>query len=276
MGLRCYLYDMSRHEAVRQAVSVARKARREISPTSTPQEKADQLETLMLEGHTVQVMPPWPGDVTRPAPEGLPTGRFLMGDDPRLPAMPERPSLYDFYAHRVALNETGMQHMLQSAALAQDKGLSDNVVLACLLHDISVTNLIRTDHGYWAAQLIEPYVDAEVTEAVRYHQALRYFAAPDYDYDYPAFYREVFGEDYEPADYLVAARDFARSQPWYDMAMQVVVNDFYAFDENVRVDLSRFEDIMQTAFRNPAEGLGFDASPSAHMWRTLIWPNNVL
>ena len=24
------------------------------------------------------------------------------------------------------------------------------------------------------------------------------------------------------------------------------------------------------------EGLGFDASPVAHMWRTMIWPNNFL
>ena len=25
-----------------------------------------------------------------------------------------------------------------------------------------------------------------------------------------------------------------------------------------------------------AEGLGFDGSPSAHMWRSIIWPNNFL
>ena len=29
-------------------------------------------------------------------------------------------------------------------------------------------------------------------------------------------------------------------------------------------------------FRQPAEGLGFDGSPVAHMWRTMIWPNNFL
>ena len=27
-------------------------------------------------------------------------------------------------------------------------------------------------------------------------------------------------------------------------------------------------------FRQPWEGLGFDGSPVAHMWRTVIWPNN--
>ena len=262
---------MSRQEVVRHAIA----ARAHLT-ASSPQEKADQLETLMIEGHTVKVQTPWlaaPGPSTT---RGLPHGRFLMGDDPRLPELPARPTLYDFYAQRVALNHTGIQHMLQSAALAEDSGASDNVVLACLLHDISVTNLIRTDHGYWAAQLIEPYVDEEVTQAVRHHQALRYFAEPAYDYDYPAFYREVFGEDYEPPPYIKAARDFARSQPWYDVAMQVVVNDFYAFDDNVVIDLDRFKPVMQAAFRNPEAGLGFDHSSSAHMWRTIIWPNNFL
>ncbi len=262
---------MRKEELLRQARTAAAQLR-----TTAPREKAAQLETLMLEGHTVQVQPPWLGNVTTYNQRGLPSGRFLMGDDPRLPSMPDKPRLYDFYAQRVALNHTGFQHMLQSAALAQDKGLADNVVLACLLHDISVTSLIRTDHGYWGAQLIEPYVDAEVTQAVRYHQALRYFAEPEFDYDYPAFYGEVFGESYEPAPYLVEARDFARTQPWYGLAMQVVVNDFYAFDPNRVIELERFELLMRTAFRNPPEGLGFDKSPSSHMWRTIIWPNNFL
>jgi hypothetical protein len=29
-------------------------------------------------------------------------------------------------------------------------------------------------------------------------------------------------------------------------------------------------------FKEPKEGLGFDSSPTAHMWRTMIWPNNFL
>ena len=28
------------------------------------------------------------------------------------------------------------------------------LILACLLHDIAVGSFIRTDHGYWGAQLI--------------------------------------------------------------------------------------------------------------------------
>jgi hypothetical protein len=29
-------------------------------------------------------------------------------------------------------------------------------------------------------------------------------------------------------------------------------------------------------FKQPKEGLGFDTSPSAHMWRTLNWPTRFL
>ncbi len=37
-----------------------------------------------------------------------------------------------------------------------------------------------------------------------------------------------------------------------------------------------FEDVVGRNFRQPPEGLGFDGSPVAHMWRTMIWPNNFL
>jgi hypothetical protein len=139
-----------------------------------------------------------------------------------------------------------------------------------------VTNLIRADHGYWAAALIEPYVHPEVTWAVRYHQALRYFAEPDYNYDYPAFYKNAFGEDFVVPAYLQADREHARQHRWYDTAMHVVVNDFYAFEPDVELDLSPFVPLIEDNFKQPPEGLGFDNSPSAHMWRTMIWPNNFL
>ena len=53
--------------------------------------------------------------------------------------------------------------------------MNEKIVLACLLHDIGVVGFIRCDHGYWGAQLIEPYVDEEVSWAIRMHQALRFF-----------------------------------------------------------------------------------------------------
>ncbi|MDJ0637638.1 MAG: hypothetical protein QNJ20_02295 [Paracoccaceae bacterium] len=241
-------------------------------------EKVDILEQAMAETLDIQVMKPFPGRVgaTMAGQMSRATGRWLMGDDPRLDPMPEKPTLADFFRHRFLKDTVGGTHLLQSAKLAQDKGLSDNIVLACLLHDISVVSLIRNDHGHWAAQMVEPYVDPEVTWAIRHHQALRFRADPDYDYEYPAFYTEVFGEDYDPPDYIKAEWEYCRTHKWFDSAMQVVVNDLYAFDPNVTVSIDDFAGVIARAFRQPEEGLGFDGSPVAHMWRTVIWPNNFL
>ncbi len=40
--------------------------------------------------------------------------------------------------------------------------------------------------------------------------------------------------------------------------------------------LEDFEELINRNFRQPPEGLGHDDSPSSHMWRTMIWPNNFL
>ena len=113
---------------------------------------------------------------------------FNMGPDPRLPPMPEKPTLLDYFKNRFA----STNHLVQSAALALKNGHSEKVVLACLLHDIAVVGFIRCDHGYWGAQMIEPYVDEEVSEGIRMHQALRFFPDESVGYGYPDMYREVF------------------------------------------------------------------------------------
>jgi hypothetical protein len=56
----------------------------------------------------------------------------------------------------------------------------------------------------------------------------------------------------------------------------VTIHDFYSFDPNVQVEFDEFTDIVERNFRQPKEGLGFDGSRVAHMWRTMIWPNNAL
>ena len=42
------------------------------------------------------------------------------------------------------------------------------------------------------------------------------------------------------------------------------------------INEEQFEDILGRHFKQPKEGLGNDGSPVAHMWRTMIWPNNFL
>jgi HD domain len=197
---------------------------------------------------------------------------FLMGADPRLPKMPDKPTLIDFFKLRFA----STAHLLQSATHALKAGMDEKVILACLLHDIGVVSFIRCDHGYWGAQMIEPYVDEEVSWAVRTHQALRFFPDESVGYEYPEMYIKYFGADYEPEDYIKAEYERARNHKWYMTSRLICVNDIYSFDPNAKVDLDDFVDIVGRNFKQPKEGLGFDNSPSAHMWRTLMWPTRFL
>jgi hypothetical protein len=197
---------------------------------------------------------------------------FLMGADPRIPRMPDKPTLIDFFKLRLA----STNHLLQSANLARKAGHNEKVVLACLLHDIAVAGFIRADHGYWGAQLIEPYVDEEVSWAVRAHQALRFFPDESAGYKYPDQYVKLFGPEYKPEPYIVEDYKRARNHKYYMTARLICVNDIYAFDPNVVVNLDDFTDIIGRNFRQPKEGLGFDSSPSSHMWRTLAWPTRFL
>jgi hypothetical protein len=200
---------------------------------------------------------------------------MMMGDNPALPRMPAKPTLLDFFRYR--LNDIAFRHLLASAKRAMDDGHEEKIILACLLHDISNGCLIRTDHGYWGSQMIAPYVDEEVAWAVKYHQPLRYFADESVGYEYPESYHRFFGADYIPPDYIRRDAEAARAHRWYMSARLVTLNDIYFFDEsNGDVAPEIFTDIIGRHFHQPAEGLGFDGSPTAHMWRTMIWPNNFL
>jgi hypothetical protein len=103
--------------------------------------KADALEQAMSDSIGRTIAEPFACIIGSESREGRPP--FLMGDDPRLPAMPAQPTLIDFFKYRFAPAD----HLLQSARLALINGYPEKVVIACLVHDISVYGLIRTDHG---------------------------------------------------------------------------------------------------------------------------------
>ena len=197
----------------------------------------------------------------------------LMGEDPRLPKMPEKPTLLDFFRLRFAPAAAAPAAERQPGA---KNGLPEKMVLACLLHDIAVIGFIRADHGYWGAQMLEPYVDEEVSWAIRMHQPLRFFPDESVGYDYPQNYARMFGEDYKPEPYIVADYERARKHKWYMSARMICVNDLYAFDPNVVVTMDQFEDVIGRHFKQPKEGLGNDNTPASHMWRTLRRPANAL
>ena len=47
----------------------------------------------------------------------------------------------------------------------------------------------------------------------------------------------------------------------------------YETDPNHFVDIDKFTEIICRHIEQPKEGLGFDNSPSAHMWRTISTPD---
>ena len=112
--------------------------------------------------------------------------------------------------------------------------------------------------------------------AIRYHQALRFFPDEAAGYRYPELYTRLFGPDYTPDPYIQADYKYAREHKWYMTSRLITMNDLYAFDPDVRVGHEEFTDIVGRNFRQPPEGLGFDQSPTAHMWRTIIAPTKYL
>ncbi len=161
------------------------------------------------------------------APAGDET--ICMGDDPRLSKMPEKPTLLDFFHHRF----DGTDHLLQSARLAKLTGQNELTIVACLLHDIAVCGFIRGDHGYWGEQMVAPYVDEEISWAIRKHQALRFFPDESVGYTYPELYKTNFGADYKVDDYIRYEYEDSLKSPWYMTARMITVNDVYAFDPDV-------------------------------------------
>jgi len=186
----------------------------------------------------------------------------------RLKPLPVKPTIIDFHLNRFGTS----QHCLQSANKAMQSGADEEIILACFLHD-TVHALVKTDHGWWGAQMYEPYVSEKVSFAIRYHQALRFYEDKEHGYEYPDLYRRMFGSDYKPEPYIEATYQMVRNHKWYLEPRMVTVNDLYAFDPKVNPTLDQFVDIIGRNFKQPKEGLGFDNSPVAHMWRSISRPD---
>ena len=206
-----------------------------MNDTMTLAERADALEHRMMRELDAIIVKSRlfklaDGDMSIPNGPALlaanPGKHMLMGDDPRLPKMPEKPTLMDFFKYRFG----PANHLLQSARHAVRAGMDEKVVLACLVHDIGVIGFIRADHGYWGAQMVAPYVDEEVSWAIRAHQALRFYADESVGYSYPESYIKNFGADYRPDPYIEEEYKRARDHKWYMTARMITVHDIYSFE----------------------------------------------
>jgi len=251
--------------------------------------KAEALEHYMEEQLDQAVAAQSPGGQTQP--EKFPTDAEIeaqietrpfrrgagsvftsnRGNVKKLEPMPAKPTLEDFFRLRFA----PANHVLQSATRAMKTGMSEEVILACLLHDC-VLSLIKPDHGWWGAQLFEPYIPEKSAFAIRYHQTLRFYPDEQAGYEYPDQYYRIFGHDYMPPQYIQDTYKMLKNHKWYMEPRLVTVNDLYAFDPNAKVSIDPFIDIVGRHFKQPKEGLGYDNSPSAHMWRTLARPDSPL
>jgi hypothetical protein len=198
------------------------------------------------------------------------TGRDGQPRGP-LPKMSDKPTLLEFFEKRFA----PANHVLQSATRALKTGMPEEIILACLMHD-TVHALVKVDHGWWGAQIVEPYVSEKVTFAIRHHQTLRFYPDEKFGYEYPESYLRTFGEDYKPEPYLEDNYKRVRDHKWYEYPRLVTVNDLYSFDPNSKVSIEPFIDIIGRHFKQPKEGLGYDNSPTAHMWRTIMFPDRSL
>lgn len=210
---------------------------------------------------------------TRPYRRGV--GNLFVstqGNVKRLESMPQAPTLLDYFRLRF---DGVSNHVLQSANHAMKTGMSEEVIIACLLHDV-VQQIIKVDHGWWGAEMFAPYLSEKATFAIRYHQALRFYEDPEHGYKYPDLYRKMFGEDYRPEPYIEATYKMVRNHKWYLEPRLVTVNDLYAFEPNVHPTIDQFVDIIGRNFKQPKEGLGYDNSSSAHMWRTMALPDHPL
>ena len=105
---------------------------------------------------------------------------------------------------------------------------------------------------------------------------LRFYPDESVGYEYPQSYITGFGEDYRPDPYI--QEDYKRmlNHKWYMSGRQITVHDIYSFDPDVHVELEEFEDVIGRNFKQPEQGLGFDNSPVAHMWRAMIRPAKYL
>ena len=124
---------MDRRKFMNKAAAVAAAS---FTADMTLSQRAEAFEGVMIEGlpyHVGQPVICEPDRERTMAPPGsriggggAPSGKLVAGmEDPRLPLMPKRPTLLDFYRYRIP----NPSHLLQSANLAMKNGMEEKSTL---------------------------------------------------------------------------------------------------------------------------------------------------
>lgn len=107
---------------------------------------------------------------------------------------------------------TRLEHSLQTATRAEADGADEEMIAGALIHDLG-DGLAPENHSNFAAEIIRPYVRAEVTWVVEHHGLFQ-----------KLYYARFFGEDPE----LRAAH---RNHPYYESCVRFCARwDQAAFD----------------------------------------------
>jgi predicted HD phosphohydrolase len=143
-------------------------------------------------------------------------------------------SLARLEAIEVGFAANQLTHSLMAGTLARHAGASDEEVVAALCHDIGKLFSIP-NHGAIAAEMLKPYVSADIYQAVYWHQEFQ-----------GRYYFEHLGKDPE-------GRERFKGESWYGFAEKLVDEwDAPAFDPGFEVDpLESFEPEVTRIFSNP-------------------------
>src|SRR3954468_24226174 len=132
---------------------------------------------------------------------------------------------------------------------------------------------MKADHGYWGAALIEPYVSPAVTFAVRYHQALRFFPdAMSAIISYPLSRSVRHGLRatalHSRSVSICARPQMVRLGAERDNQRPLCIQSRHQSEHR------RLPRDHRSTFTHPPEGLGYDNTAAAHMWRSMAIPTH--
>lgn len=127
-----------------------------------------------------------------------------------------------------------LTHCLQTATRAEEAGADTEVVVASLCHDIGKVVSIF-NHPRIAAEILRPYVRAEVVEMIVAHQ----------DFQGRHYYAHFGGDPDARAKYV--------GEPWFDLAAEFADDwDQVAFDPGYdTLPLEHFEPLVRARCAKP-------------------------
>ena len=132
---------------------------------------------------------------------------------------------------------TRLQHSLQAATRAERDGVDAEMIAAALLHDIG-DDLAPHNHAAFAAEIMRPYVRAEVTWIVAQHGIFQMY-----------YYAHHLGADRH-------AREALRDHPYFSACAAFCENwDQASFDPTYEAaPLSHFVPLLEDIFGTPRRG----------------------